>query len=332
MSRFDDYGGMTALKGYTDDDLERLISGEPGAPSASDLERFISRLRLEATVPPKSADVDLFAVRAAAVARAELPVEPKSSRTWKRISRPALAAAAMALLVGLSGVAYASDQSAPGDLLYGVDIALEQIGIGDGDSAERFEEASVLAERGLHGDALALMHETLIAMTIAPDTDLGLDDLAAQLADDESSAQAAEKVDELLAFIKENAGNGVGLDGREFGQQVAEIARGDADESNGDVSAEDEDQNETNDESSVPGNDETDNPGNSNPPGHDNPGQSADPPGNSGNSNTGGNGNGQSGDPPGNSGNSNAGGNGNGQSGDPPGNSGNSNAGGNGKP
>ena len=305
MSRFDDYVGMTALKGYTDDDLERLISGEPGAPSASDLERFISRLRLEATVPPKSADVDLLAVRAAAVARAELPVEPKSSRTWERISRPALAAAAMALLVGLSGVAYASDQSAPGALLYGVDIAPERIGIGDGDSAERFEEASVLADRGLHGDALALMHETLITMRLASDTDLGLDDLAAQLADDASSAQAAEKVNKLLAFINENAGNGVGLDGREFGQQVAEIARGDANESDGDG-----DQNETSDESSVPGDDDTDNPGNSNPPGHDNPGQSADPPGNSGNSNAGGNGNGQSGDPPGNSGNSNAGGNG----------------------
>jgi hypothetical protein len=45
-------------------------------------------------------------------------------------------------------VAIAADGAAPGDALYGVDKALERVGIGDGGAAERLQEAADLATAG----------------------------------------------------------------------------------------------------------------------------------------------------------------------------------------
>lgn len=52
------------------------------------------------------------------------------------------------LLVGGITVGVASDSAVPGDPTYGLDRALEWVGIGAGGAAERLEEAAVLLERG----------------------------------------------------------------------------------------------------------------------------------------------------------------------------------------
>lgn len=71
-----------------------------------------------------------------------------------------LSLAAIVLLAGMTGIALAADGAAPGDSLFGVDLhgidlALEQVGIGDGGVAERLAEASALADNGNASEALA---------------------------------------------------------------------------------------------------------------------------------------------------------------------------------
>ncbi|MEX0826756.1 MAG: hypothetical protein WD184_08425 [Acidimicrobiia bacterium] len=64
-------------------------------------------------------------------------------------TRLATVAASITLAFGgLGGVAFAANGSAPGDFLYGVDRALERVGLGSGGSAERLGEVTALIERG----------------------------------------------------------------------------------------------------------------------------------------------------------------------------------------
>ena len=49
----------------------------------------------------------------------------------------------------------------PGDLLYGIDIALEAFGIGDGSIDERIQESDILVAAGDHERAFVLLGQTL---------------------------------------------------------------------------------------------------------------------------------------------------------------------------
>lgn len=72
----------------------------------------------------------------------------RDARIWRtRLTRRvAMAAAALFVLVTMSsGLAYAANGAKPGDLLYGLDLALEAIGIGDGGVEERLAEIPVIA-------------------------------------------------------------------------------------------------------------------------------------------------------------------------------------------
>lgn len=133
----------------TDEGLERLHSavralGSLGAQEISDAEaqRFAAQA---ATLVPE--EQDQRETRALATGRTHRPY----ARSRRRHVRPALAAAMIALAIMVSataGVAYAADGAVPGDTLYGLDLALEGIGIGDGGLSERLNEAGRLVERG----------------------------------------------------------------------------------------------------------------------------------------------------------------------------------------
>ena len=72
--------------------------------------------------------------------------EPRA-QVWQTrlVPRIATAAAALILLVTMSGgMAYAANGAKPGDLLYGLDLAFEAIGIGDGGAEERLAETIAL--------------------------------------------------------------------------------------------------------------------------------------------------------------------------------------------
>lgn len=132
----------------TDREIELLLTGSPtGSDELTDLEAFVATMsRVE---PPH--DIDRMATALAATARSSLR-SPKG-----RFRRALAVAASAALLFALSGVAMAADAAAPGDPLYGVDRALERVGIGDGGMGERIEEFEALLDRGNNDEAFEFL-------------------------------------------------------------------------------------------------------------------------------------------------------------------------------
>ncbi|MGB7860711.1 MAG: hypothetical protein WBM90_09460, partial [Acidimicrobiia bacterium] len=127
------------------------------------------------------------------------------------------------------GVAIAADGAVPGDPLYPLDMNLEQLGIGDGGETERIAESEILMARGDEDEAMTLLGEYLEILDSAGNTEaINKVERHLELALTKSNPRAAaaqEKVAELKTFIEVNKGQGIGLDGKEFGQGVAEIAR-----------------------------------------------------------------------------------------------------------
>lgn len=115
---------------------------------------------------------------------------------------------------GLSGVALAANGAVPGDTLFGIDRALETVGIGNGGNAERLNEVKALidqgrADRGLEHAAGIVEGDTgaQAALLAAAERIRGLDQAASH-----------EGVATLLTYLSENVGS---VDGA----TVAELAR-----------------------------------------------------------------------------------------------------------
>ena len=154
-------------------DTERLLSGDaPQDQGLGRLEPHLRALRRTGRGVPTEVQVERFAFAAARLVAASerraagpAPAAGASSLRSSRL-RPRLAAAAAALILVLcasAGVAFAADRAVPGDVLYGLDCALEDIGLGDGGLQERLTEASQLVERGRIREGLALAVEALTA-------------------------------------------------------------------------------------------------------------------------------------------------------------------------
>jgi len=327
MSPLSDYEDEMFRATMADREIEQLLSGVPAEDGVlNDLAPFVDMLRSQGMRAPSDAAVDSFAAEAAAIVLAgrstRVAGSASRSRSRRSLLRPQLAAvlATIVLLTGMTGVAVAADPAAPGDTLYGLDRALEEIGIGAGKAGERLEEAHTLVADGQA--QLALEHVTEAfdeaekegdEVADLQDARVAISDAAAMIVDaNEDSDNAAimqGNVALLLEYLSNNLGKDVGVDGREFGQGVAELARN--------ISKSDDTDEPVNDTSVPPEDTESDDPG---PPEviPGNPGGSGN---GNGNGNSGGNGNGNSGG----NGSGNSGGNGNGN-----GNGGNS--GGNGPP
>ena len=152
-------------------DCERVLSGY--APEGEGLDDLVSAVRVLGrfgeSAPPED-EVRHFAAEAArsvssgAKAGARLGAVRSTSgvgsnRRRKRRLRPALVATAMAVVLVMSasaGVAYAADGAVPGDTLYGLDLALEKVRIGDGGLGERLTEAGQLVRKGRPQEGLDL--------------------------------------------------------------------------------------------------------------------------------------------------------------------------------
>ena len=135
-----------------DRDIDRLMSGRtPENSDIAQLEPIVSELRSLATAPQMiEADPDLIS-RAASLVLTTAETGAEMRRTERvalglRRKVASMAASAM-MLMSATGVAMASDSAVPGDWNYGIDRALEAIGIGDGGSAERASEQAVIALR-----------------------------------------------------------------------------------------------------------------------------------------------------------------------------------------
>ncbi|MDF1594590.1 MAG: hypothetical protein P1T08_00645 [Acidimicrobiia bacterium] len=114
-----------------------------------------------------SARAEVVAVRALAAPSAGLPLR-------RRLL--AIAAAAATFISGNVGMAMAADSAVPGDLLYGLDRAYEQlselVGLGGDHRDERLEEAAQLASAGNPADALDAVIEQIEALKTEPAVDV----------------------------------------------------------------------------------------------------------------------------------------------------------------
>ncbi len=145
-----------------------LADGEVGLDdNLGDLAEFLAAVRSKAIPDP---DADFTHLILAAVEESTLtPIEAYARTNGARDRRAGalvrLAAGAAALLVAVTlsgGLAYAANGAKPGDFLYGLDRALEVIGIGDGGADERLRE--LLALEGDDGRA-----GVIAAAVIPPD-------------------------------------------------------------------------------------------------------------------------------------------------------------------
>lgn len=235
MSRPDDYEAEMAQT-LSDLEMERLLSGNnPENDEAADLVALLDLIRAGGDRSPSEAAVALVATQAASIARtaptAGAPIRrPGRTAGWKLRPQVAVVAGAIVVFGAFSGVAVAADGAVPGDALYGIDRALEKIGIGAGHAEERLEEARALLSDGEASEAVRHVTEVLTEEedgSEVGDARAALEDAAVTLEDDGqlSSTPAREDVAVLLDYLRANIGDDVGADGKEFGQGVADLAR-----------------------------------------------------------------------------------------------------------
>lgn len=218
MSRF--FRHIRSSLRVSDHEVELLLEGQPtGSEELAALEPLVAMMiDLREIDPP--ADSEHMGTALAALARTGAPPQRRRSRRFVAV------AATVGLFFAMSGLAFAADHAAPGDLLYPVDRAFEKIGILDGGIDERLAEFEALLARGEAERAFEFLEEVIEE---AESADAGkaqehLEEAAGGL--NQSAAAAQEKVDALRDFMDENRGPEVGLDGKDFGQGIASIAGG----------------------------------------------------------------------------------------------------------
>ena len=247
MSEYDVYNDEMSRREFSDQDVERIISGQ--APDNSALTMLPPTLRALHGVAPVSLSeegVQRLAAEAADLARSTRPqgtFTPVESSAGPRALAAALrrkfavVAVAVFVLTGLTGVAIAANGAAPGDALYGLDRALEKVGINNGASQERIDEARALAAAGMVPEAMRHV------MGVVNDGD-GDEVLGSQGGESSNAAEAllkaAEEVqtgnddaesqavrDAVAAMLTQMSAmmDNPEFDGATFGQTVSEMAR-----------------------------------------------------------------------------------------------------------
>ena len=238
MRLSDDYRGDMRRTRVSDREIELLLSGELSASEQwSNLTPLVEAMRSQWSYELSEPDVQRFAASAASVVQSLPTISTTSGagdRRWQRrglTPRLATIAVFIALMSATAGIAFAANGAVPGDALYGLDRALERVGIGSGSTEERLDEAVVMAAQGRSGEALQHAIEALSRQGgDASEAAVGaLTNAVENLVDTEDTADAATaasiRVTALLTYIADNIGIDVGTDGREFGQGVAQLVR-----------------------------------------------------------------------------------------------------------
>lgn len=237
MSHRDVYDGEMFNKRFPDSDVERVLSGqEPEDETLIRLAPALAALHAEQPEAPSEETLSRMAAEAAEIARSSAPehlgaapAPRKPHRGFKGSLRRKLAtlAAAMFTFAGMTGIAFAADGAAPGDTLYGVDRALEQIGVNDGATAERIDEAKALVERGQVPEAFQHLADSVeseegdsVEIREAADA---LKAAAANVRTKRDSSESQAVRDSVAEMLDEMTRTE--FDGATFGQRVAELAR-----------------------------------------------------------------------------------------------------------
>jgi hypothetical protein len=210
---------------------EHLPAGPVSTAEPDAVDAFLARLRAEAGRPVYELSLRDWVAAAAA----ETSAGPSRVGWWRRkVGAPmaawkrrlATAVASLVLVIGgMSGLAWAANGSVPGNALYGLDRALEHVGIGGGGTVERLAEVQGLIEAGDIPGGLSHAGE-LVAGEAEGSEEGGasaseaLQAAASRVAEagSEVSTNVHEHVAALLTYLSENVGQ---VDGR----QVATLAR-----------------------------------------------------------------------------------------------------------
>lgn len=246
MSHYSVYEDDMLNKRFPDAEMERLLTGQPPEnPELALLGNVLAAVHVIEPTAPSDERVAEFASRAAALTREHTPETKSASNPVRRRrslatlqERLAVVAVAMFVLVGMSGLAVAADAAAPGDALYGIDRALERIGINDGAAGERIAEAGALASRGQVTEAIGHAASAIEDPTNDDDAATSVSQAATALreaavsvesgSNETASEEVRVSVSAMLSEMAELMGDPE-LDGAEFGRRVSEMARSIAD-------------------------------------------------------------------------------------------------------
>jgi len=211
---------MATFHSLSDQEIEAILNGT--APiDLADIAALVERIRDTGT---ESVDPAMGARQIAAAAEAaRLSPRPARSREskryrWRRrtvftsfiftiLTKVLAASVALAAVTG--GVGAVANQSAPGDPLYGVDIALEHVGLFNGGTTERLQEAQRLVAQDHIAEGLEFAGKAIGRA----DHDRGLE-------------QAASALEEAATHVATQHTDTKGYQAtQEYRDQVAEMLR-----------------------------------------------------------------------------------------------------------
>ncbi|MDX1468139.1 MAG: hypothetical protein R3258_02255 [Acidimicrobiia bacterium] len=222
MSRLNGYPGMSSrnsLEKAFEDALSGRSDFDGPAPAVVEL---VETLRAERDLlgAPRGADAHILAA-ASAVLDADASA-PRATRTRRKASslrrRVVVLAASLGLAMATAGIGLADD-ALPDEALFGLDMALERMGIGDGGASERAAEVLELLNQGKTG--LALAHASATVATTPQSEHEGAAQQALEAVAQRFSAEDSpvpEGVADLIATLVTSAGAG-------DGETIAEVAR-----------------------------------------------------------------------------------------------------------
>ncbi|GBE21529.1 hypothetical protein BMS3Bbin01_00874 [bacterium BMS3Bbin01] len=211
---------MAKFHSLSDQEIEAILNGSALADLA-DVAALVERIRDTCS---ESVDPALGARQIVAAAEAaRLSPRPARSREskryrWRRrtvftsfiftiLTKVLAASVALAAVTG--GVGAIANQSAPGDPLYGVDIALEHVGVFNGGTTERLQEAQRLVAQDHIAEGLEFAGKAIGRV----DRDRGLE-------------QAASALEEAAAHVAAQHTDAKGYQAtQEYRDQVAEMLR-----------------------------------------------------------------------------------------------------------
>lgn len=222
MSDRDDYRDEMARKHLNDELLDLLpTSGTIGGPRPPVAE-FLLQLQSLGETPLDSAVVTRHVAMLADEAVPFPVVDPVTQgstgpllRRWRTALATLMSGFVLNALIGVAafaavgtGAVVAADGASPGDVLYGLDRALERVGINDGHAEERMEEAMALVDRGEHSRALEAVEEAIGSL---------VDDSA-----NASALEALQNASDQIATVRSTELSGF-QDTQMFRDQVARL-------------------------------------------------------------------------------------------------------------
>ena len=235
MSDFGDYLDEMERNRLTDTAIDDLFAGSPTPGGGLEpLAGVFGALRTDLDNELDDEAIGRIAAIASAAVGTPAGIAAKTAHrarfrflvTSLRRRAATVTVAATVFLGGTSGLAVAANGAMPGDALYGVDRALESVGIGAGGQQERLVEADALIVKG---DVVAGLRHAAEAFD-TPATDGSTTQVLMEAADrvraagTASSSPTGERATALLAYLSENAGD---IDGQHVAQLAVQIGRPD---------------------------------------------------------------------------------------------------------